>query len=121
MSPEGPPRPAVWPGEDRFASGLRGCPRAVFRPDRPDRDDYIRSALQGIRLNAGAQPEVIRAIIDLAHNLVSLLPEYQAGREDSLRREVHLLLQQPERELPDDVKLLRRRAEKHGLVPEPGD
>ena len=96
--------------------------RRLFRPDRPDRDDYIRSALQGIRLNAGAQPEVIRAIIDLAHNLVSLLPESQAGRGDSLRREVHLLLQQAERELPDDdVKLLRRRAEKHGLVPEPGD
>lgn len=99
-----------------------GNNRRLFRPDRPDRDDYIRSALQGIRLNAGAQPEVIRAIIDLAHNLVSLLPESQAGRGDYLRREVHLLLQQAERELPDDdVKLLRRRAEKHGLVPEPGD
>jgi uncharacterized membrane protein len=102
--------------------GDRGDGRRLFRPDRPDRDDYIRSALQGIRLNAGAQPEVIRAIIDLAHNLVSLLPESQDGRGDSLRREVHLLLQQAERELPDDdVKLLRRRAEKHGLVPGPGD
>jgi uncharacterized membrane protein len=96
--------------------------RRLFRPDRPDRDDYIRAALQGIRLIAGAQPEVISAIIDLAHNLVSLLPESEAGRGDSLRREVRLLLQHAERELPDDdVKLLRRRAEKHGLVPEPGD
>ena len=96
--------------------------RRLFRPDRPDRDDYIRSALQGIRLNAGAQPEVIRAIIDLAHSLVAMLPESQAARGDSLRREVHLLLQQAERELPDDdTQLLRRRAEKHGLVTEPRD
>ena len=72
--------------------------------------------------SAGAQPEVIRAIIDLGHKLVSLIPESQAGRGGSLRREVHLVLQRAERELPDDdVKLLRRRAEKHGLVPEPGD
>ena len=96
--------------------------RRLFRPNRPDRDDYIRSSLQGIRLNAGSQPAVIRAFIDLAHNLVSMLPESQAGRGDSLRREVHLLLQQAERELPDDdVKQLRRRAEKRGLVPGPED
>ncbi len=102
--------------------GDRENNRRLFRPERPDRDDYIRSALQGIRLNGGAQPDVIRAIIDLAHNLVSLLSESQAGRGDALRREVHLLLQQAERELPDDdVKPLRRRAEKRGLVPEPGD
>lgn len=102
--------------------GDRENNRRLFRPERPDRDDYIRSALQGIRLNGGSQPDVIRAIIDLAHNLVSLLSESQAGRGDALRREVHLLLQQAERELPDDdVKPLRRRAEKRGLVPEPGD
>ena len=64
----------------------------LFRPDRPNRDEYIRSALQGIRLNAGAQPDVIRAIIDLAHNLLYPLPESQSGRGDYLRREVHLLL-----------------------------
>ncbi len=100
--------------------GDRGKIRRLFRPDRPDRDDYIRSALQGIRLNAGAQPEVIRAIIDLAHNLVSLLPESQAGRGDFLRREAHLLLQQAEQELPDDdVKLLRRRAVSMVWYPNP--
>lgn len=94
--------------------------RRVFRPMRPDRSDYVRGALSEIRLNAGGHPVVIRSFVDLAGHLNSLLSEGEAARADTLRREVELLLEAAEIQLPNaDLAPLVRRAQRQGLVEEP--
>jgi uncharacterized membrane protein len=92
--------------------------RRLFRPLRPDRVDYIRSALREIRLNASRQPEVIIAIIDLVGDLISILGGDQQSRADPLLAEIGLLMEAADDELPPpDALALRHRAEKKRLIP----
>ncbi len=89
----------------------------AFRPHRPDREDYVRSALQEIRLNAAIHPNVIKAMIDLSDHLISLLEPGQERRADPLRTEIGILMDLAERSLPEeDYAPLRARAEKYTLA-----
>ncbi len=69
--------------------------RRIFLTETPSRSDYVHSAFSEIRLAAGAQPHVLRALIEVLEDLRSDLDRSGLeGRETAIQEELELTIQQ---------------------------